>query len=49
MSVGTAIGQQSRTRAGKPATYRRLAGIGGLIFAATLVAQIRPPIPARRR
>ncbi len=39
MSVGTAIGQQSRTRAGKPATYRRLAGIGGLIFAATLVAQ----------
>ncbi len=38
MSVGTAIGQQHQARAGNPATYRRLAGIGGLIFAATLIA-----------
>lgn len=38
MSVGIAIGQHHQARAGNPATYRRLAGIGGLIFAATLIA-----------
>lgn len=38
MSVDAATGQQSRILAGKPATYHRLAGVGGLIFAASLVA-----------
>ena len=38
MSVSTAIGQQNRTRGKEPATFGRLAGTGGLVFAATLVA-----------
>jgi hypothetical protein len=39
MSVSTAIGQQNRTRGKEPATFGRLAGTGGLVFAATLLAQ----------
>jgi hypothetical protein len=39
MSVRTAIGQQNRTRGKEPATFERLAGTGGLVFAATLLAQ----------
>jgi hypothetical protein len=39
MSVGAAIGQQNRTRGKEPATFERLAGTGGLVFAATLLAQ----------
>lgn len=39
MSVSTAIGQQNRTRGKEPATFDRLAGLGGLVFAATLLAQ----------
>jgi hypothetical protein len=39
MSVGTAIGREGRTRATEVATCDRLAGIGGLVFAAILVAQ----------
>jgi hypothetical protein len=39
MSVGTVIGQQSRTRAKDVATRDLLAGTGGLVFAATLLAQ----------
>jgi hypothetical protein len=38
MSVDATIGQQSRTQAAEPATYHRLAGAGGLIFAASLIA-----------
>ena len=39
MSVETVPGQQSRTRARDVASRDRLAGIGGLAFAATLLAQ----------
>ena len=39
MSVETIPGQQSRTRARDVASRDRLAGIGGLTFAATLLAQ----------
>jgi hypothetical protein len=39
MSVETVLGQQSRASAGNAATRDRLAGIGGLVFAATLLAQ----------
>ncbi len=39
MSVETVPGQQSRTRARNVASRDRLAGIGGLTFAATLLAQ----------
>lgn len=39
MSVSTAIGQQNRTRGKEPATVGRLAGTGGLVFAATVLAQ----------
>jgi hypothetical protein len=39
MSVEAVPGQQSRTRARNAATRDRLAGIGGLAFAATLLAQ----------
>lgn len=39
MSVSTAIGQQNRTRGKEPAAFGRLAGLGGLVFAATLLAQ----------
>ena len=39
MSVSTAIGRQNRTRGKEPATFKRLAGTGGLIFAAALLAQ----------
>lgn len=39
MSTGTVIGQGSRTQAKQVATLDRLAGTGGLVFAAILVAQ----------
>jgi hypothetical protein len=39
MSVNTVVGRPSRTRAREAATHDRLAGIGGLVFAATLLAQ----------
>jgi hypothetical protein len=39
MSAGTITGQASRTRAKEVATLDRLAGIGGLAFAATLLVQ----------
>jgi hypothetical protein len=39
VSVSTAIGQQNRTRGKEPASFERLAGTGGLVFAATLLAQ----------
>jgi hypothetical protein len=39
MSAGTTIGPDSRTRATGAATADRLAGTGGLVFAATLLAQ----------
>jgi hypothetical protein len=39
MSVETVPGQQSQTRARDVASRDRLAGIGGLVFAATLLAQ----------
>lgn len=38
MSAGTIINGESRTQATRPATLDRLAGAGGLVFAATLVA-----------
>lgn len=39
MSAGTVIGGPSRTQAKQAVTRGRLAGIGGLVFAATLLAQ----------
>jgi hypothetical protein len=39
MSAGTVLGQESRTVARNVATIDRMAGIGGLSFAALLVAQ----------
>ncbi|MGH3273578.1 MAG: hypothetical protein ACRDNZ_04535 [Streptosporangiaceae bacterium] len=39
MSVGTITSTESRNRARKAATLDRLAGTGGLVFAATLVVQ----------
>jgi hypothetical protein len=39
MSVSTGISTESRTRAARAATVDRLAGTGGLVFAATLVVQ----------
>src|ERR1700730_5073316 len=39
MSAGTVLGRQSQTWAKQTATRDRLAGIGGLLFAATLLAQ----------
>src|SRR5258708_11391436 len=39
MSVNTVVGRPSRTRAKDAATRDRLAGIGGLVFAGTLLAQ----------
>ncbi len=39
MSAGTVIGRQDQTWAKQAATRDRLAGIGGLVFAATLLAQ----------
>lgn len=38
MSIGTVIGQESRTQAKNVAAINRIAGIGGLCFAATLLA-----------
>jgi hypothetical protein len=39
MSAGTAIGQDSRTQPKQTAATGRLAGTGGLVFAATLLVQ----------
>jgi hypothetical protein len=40
MSVDTAAGQESLTQTGKPATHDRLAGAGGLIFAAVFAVAL---------
>lgn len=47
MSAATATTQRSPARAGKTVTLDRLAGTGGLIFAATLIVQnlIRAKVP----
>ena len=39
MSTGTVIGQQDRTLLSRATARDRLAGLGGLVFAATLLAQ----------
>lgn len=38
MSIDATVSQPSRTQAGIPAACHRLAGVGGLIFAASLIA-----------